>query len=262
MSEKIKNPIVGSGSKLKLEETLLPALNSLDLRRTAETDYLYRFSATSQNIAELFHENSKLSPHSTLTVPGDSSVVEDAREWYFATSYGIGKETFDPEHADRVKLDTVDLPEPLRPLIERATEPGEMCDLLYGIDLFFRCENRILRALPTRDFVWVERSVEAPAWEQVQRAVIGLPGADPETPRHFLFLVGCPWRYMMFYGPRGYRRTLVDAGRLIGRLEHEAARRDLQVLVAEDFFDNQIDRFLLLDGVERSTLAVLVLEAL
>ncbi len=219
---------------------------------------MYRFSSKQPGVAELYHENSKLSPHSTLTVPADDSVIVDAREWYFDSSYGIAEETFEPEEEGRVRMAIADLPAPLRGLIEWATEPGDAVDLLYGLDLFLLHEDRVLRALPTKHFLWVERLVEPNAWQRARSALIGLP--ETERSRTFLFLVGVPWRHMMFYGPRGYRHTLLDAGRFLALFEREATARELRPTVVQNFFDRQLDGFLLLDGVERSTLAVLALE--
>ena len=64
---------------------------------------------------------------------------------------------------------------------------------------------------------------------------------------------------MMLFGPRGYRHTLFDAGRLLAHFENDAQHHSLRIAVAQNFYDRWVDRSLYMDGVERSTLAVIVI---
>ena len=75
-----------------------------------------------------------------------------------------------------------------------------------------------------------------------------------------LFVAAAPWRYMMFLGPRGYRRMLLDAGELLGRLRDVAADAAVEAAVFPDFYDRRVDDALLLDGVERTVVAIVALE--
>ena len=52
-----------------LESPMIPSPHSIELSHSATSDYLYRQVRSKPHLAELYHENSKLSPHSTLQVP-------------------------------------------------------------------------------------------------------------------------------------------------------------------------------------------------
>ena len=64
---------------------------------------------------------------------------------------------------------------------------------------------------------------------------------------------------MLLQGPRGYRRTLVDLGRLVERCEQYGAEHGLRVTTTLDFQDYEVDRILTFDGVERSVHAICLL---
>ena len=73
-------------------------------------------------------------------------------------------------------------------------------------------------------------------------------------------MVGVPWRNMLFFGPRGYRRMLIDCGRLLAHLETRAAGSGVGLLPVLDLYDARVDGVLNNDGTERTTLLALVIE--
>ena len=76
-----------------LESSVMPSPHSIDLSHSAVSDYLYRQVRAKPHVAELYHENSKLSPHSTLLIPPDTSTLEQVRRWFFETAYHVDEET-------------------------------------------------------------------------------------------------------------------------------------------------------------------------
>jgi hypothetical protein len=68
-------------------------------------------------------------------------------------------------------------------------------------------------------------------------------------------IVGSFWRFMKFYGARGYRMILMDAGRLVHEIESRIPCNRYEV-----FYDDRVDNVLLLDGVEQSVLVLLTLK--
>lgn len=72
-----------------------------------------------------------------------------------------------------------------------------------------------------------------------------------------LFLIACPWRYMLLYGPRGYRHTLLDLGRLLGYFQYRCEFDGHLLTIHQDFLDTKADDFVQADGVERSVYALL-----
>ncbi|HYO15215.1 MAG TPA: hypothetical protein VE685_18620 [Thermoanaerobaculia bacterium] len=246
------------GERQLFEELIIPSPHSVELERTTMSDFLRRICATS-HVAELYHENSKLVPSSTLTVPEDDRKLHEAREWFFTTAYALEEDVVEPGEAHHIRIGLADLPEGLRSLLRPFTEPGTASDLLYSVDLLVLHGGRLYRLVVRTEHLWVERSISAPEMEALREAVLDLSDLTLARAEALLFLVACPWRYMLLYGPRGYRHTLLDAGRLLGHLETAARRSHLPLAVAQNFYDARIDRLLLADGVERSTLAILAL---
>ncbi len=252
-------PELAVGLKLKLEETLLPSLNSIDLQRTAESDYLYRFASSAPQVAEVFHENSKLLRSSTLVVPDGDEQVHDLREWFFTNSYTFAADDFNNETQQPVKVEYAELPETLRKLVEPFAWDETRVKLLYGLDLFLLLDDLLLRVLPRRSFLWIERKFDGAARADLRKALIGMPEDAWQEARGLLFVSASPWRYMLLYGPRGYRHTLMDAGRLLSEIDRAAAASRFAALTVQNFYDHPVDELLMLDGLERSALAVVAL---
>jgi hypothetical protein len=242
-----------------LEERIVPSPASIELERTAMSDFLQRLCSPSPHVAELYHENSKLSPWSTVTVPEDDRKLHEAREWFFSTAYALREEDVEPGEAHQIRIGLAGLPEGLRSLLRPFAQKGPASDLLYGVDLLVLHGHRLYRMVVRTEHLWVERRFTDAERAELEGAVLDLSDLALSRAGALLFLVGCPWRYMLLYGPRGYRHTLLDAGRLLGHLETAARRSNLPLAVAQNFYDARVDRFLLADGVERSALAILAL---
>ena len=242
------------------EETVIMSPNSVDLMRTVKSDYLHRFSEHTQYVAELFQENSKLTRCSTLEVPPDHRKLEEVREWYFNTAYAIKEEDLDSTQAHHVRMPIEELTEALASLLEVFSQPGCVTNSLYALDLFLLHSGRLFRIVPQSSYLWVERDYQAEEVQRLKREIIDVSRDMLAHASNFLFVVGVAWRYMMVYGPRGYRHTLMDAGRLLAHLEARASQVGIRMEASQNFYDNRVDRFLFMDGVERSTLAVIALQ--
>jgi hypothetical protein len=244
-----------------LEETIIPSPNSLDLQRTALSDYVHRFTSTSPHVAELFQENTKLTPFSTLAVPRDDRSLEELREWFFTTAYAPKEDEVDPARTGDFRATLNDLrPEALGVLLGMFSEPGPVANLLYSVDLLVLQGRRLFRLVPRTAFLWIERDVTHDKIQALKAAILDVPAPTLARSRTFLFLVPCAWRYMLLYGPRGYRHTLLDAGRILAHLEGSARAHNLAIAVSQDFYDKRVDQFLYVDGVERSVVAIVALQ--
>jgi hypothetical protein len=239
-----------------LEEVVVPSPHSVELPRTAMGDFLHRLARPTPHVAELFHENSKLVAAATLTVPGDGAKLAEARAWYFATAYAVHEDEVEPREAHQFRSTLEEAPERMRPLLAPFMAPGPAADLLYAVDLLALWDGRLHRLVATTPRLWVERSFGEEELARLRAAAVGVPAARLERLRHFLVLVACPWRQMMLYGPRGYRHTLLDAGRVLAQLERAAAEHGVPLTVVRDFYDARVDRLLLADGVERSAVVL------
>ncbi len=238
-----------------LEEGVIPSPNSVDLERTTQSDYLHRMASGSAHVAELFHENSKLSPAMSLKVPHTKDKINELREWFFTTAYAIREEEVEPLHSRELRIHQDDLPAHLRSFLEPFTADGPVTDTLFSVDLLLLFGERLYRMVPRTQHLWVERTLFEEDFARLSTALPELSPAallDPEL----VFLVGCPWRYMVVYGPRGYRHMLMDAGRLLAHMSQRAADKELSFEITQNFFDHRVDTLLYADGVERSTLAI------
>ena len=238
-----------------LESPIIPSPHSIDLSHSAASDYLYRQVRAKPHVAELYHENSKLSPHSTLQIPSDTSILEQVRRWFFETAYRVDEETL-VANGSGLRISYERLPRWLQGPLKCFSEPGSLADLLYAADLLVLHDGMLVRIVPESDYLWIEREVKKEAtllpdlfWRS--------PSVSIEECSTMLIIVACPWRYMLIYGPRGYRHTLLDIGRLLGCLQYQHEFHGHSVTVHQDFIDIKVDRFVQADGVERSVYALL-----
>ena len=241
-----------------LEGTVLPGPNSVELMRTAATDYRLRFDAGDPHVAELFQENTKLSPHTTVFDPGAAARLERARAWHLSTAYRVRDEHLVAEAAHAVRVPVETLPSCLARVLQPFTQDGRLSSLLYGLDLYVLHEQALLRVVPRTRFLWRERRIAARGEWRVRESIVSAERVPRTGP--LLFLAAAPWRYMVFLGPRGYRRMLLDAGELLGRLRDVAADGAVESAVFPDFYDRQVDDVLLLDGTERTVIAIVALD--
>lgn len=243
-----------------IEETVIPTPNSVELNRSPRNDYLLRFDSRYPQIAELFQENTKLSPCSPLATLAPEQELKETKEWYFSTAYRIEDADIVPGQDDKVRRVHQALPAPLDRLFPLFGKNGPLISLVYSVDLFVAVENTLYRVVPGADYLWVEKRMSPDDLRAITRAIIRPDGVDVDKARALLFVTGAAWRYMLFLGPRGYRHMMFEAGNLIGQLCGVSGQLGLTPTVSLDFYDEKIDRVLRLDGTERSTLAIIALE--
>ena len=238
-----------------LEGTALPGPNSVELLRTAASDYRLRFDGGDPHVAELFQENTKLSPHTTVH---GAAGLDRARAWHLSTAYRVQDDQLVAEEAHVVRLPVDTLPLRLARVLEPFTEDGRLSSLLYGLDLYVLHEQALLRVVPQTRFLWRDRRIAAGGEARVRESIVSAECVPRTGP--LLFLVAAPWRYMIFLGPRGYRRMLLDAGELLCRLRDVAANAGVEAAAFPDFYDRRVDDVLLLDGTERTVIAIVALD--
>ena len=247
-----------SASGTMLEGTVPPGPNSVELLRTAAADYRLRFSGKDPHVAELFQENTKLSPHTTVYDPAAAAGIDQARAWHLTTAYRARDDHMVAEEAHAVRLPVDTLPPRLGRMLEPFTQDGRLSSLLYCLDLYVLHEQALLRVVPRTRFLWQDRRIADGGESRVRDSMVSAEPVPSTGP--LLFLVAAPWRYMLFLGPRGYRRMLMDAGELLGRLRDVAADAAVEAAAFLDFYDRQVDDVLQLDGTERTVIATVALD--
>ena len=238
-----------------LESPMIPSPHSIELSHSATSDYLYRQVRSKPHLAELYHENSKLSPHSTLQVPSDTSTLEQVRRWFFETAYRVDEEIL-VNNGSGLRISYDQLSEWLQGPLKLFSKPGSLTNLLYATDLLVLHDGILFRVVPESDYLWIECEVKDEA-TLLPSLFWGAPPVRIEECSTMLIVVACPWRYMLLYGPRGYRHTLLDIGRLLGYLQNRYEFYGHPSTVHQDFLDTKADEFVQADGVERSVYALL-----
>lgn len=243
-----------------LEETLLPSPKGSELRRTPTHDYLNRLNSRAPHVAELFQENTKISPWSSVNKVLDTDLCARTRSWYFASSHRPRPDDFDPVAtlSHRVQVPVGHLEPPLADLLGLLAGDEAASSLLFGLDLWVLIGSEVFRVIPKSEVLWLEKRLHGMELSVLQRSIVELPRTSVESAAAVLFLVPVPWRYMLLQGPRGYRRALFDVGRFLAWCER-AVEGSLRPDIALDFFDHRVDAVLSLDGVERSTAAIVAL---
>jgi hypothetical protein len=189
----------------------------------------------------------------------DEALLDAARRWYFNTAYHPDEGAFDFPAAQRagVCLDVDRLDRPVGRLLVALAQDDRAARLLYGLDLYVVLETQVFRVMPAATMTWLVRRLP-PSEREALAASIALHGqASCAGHADLLVVIAVPWRYMVFQGPRGCRRMLMESGRLTAWFEARAREQEVALGVELDFADGAVEELLLLDGVERTALAVL-----
>lgn len=201
-----------------LESPIIPSPHSIELSHSTAADCLYRQVRSKPHLAELYHENSKLNPYSALQVPSDTSILEQVRRWFFETAYRIDEEIL-VNNSSGLRILYDQLPEWLQEPLKFFAKSGSLTDLLYAADLLVLHDGMLVRVVPESDYLWIEREVKDE--ETLLSSLFWRSSpVSLEECSTMLIVIACPWRYMLIYGPRGYRHTLLDIGRLLGFFQH------------------------------------------
>lgn len=241
-----------------LEETVLPPSHSVELDTSAESAYANRLGAHQSNVAETYHVNSKLTPASPIGVRVNEDGLAEARTRLRSTSYRVREEDIEPELAHLVRVPHEQLPASVQPVLWSAATPGPVADRLYALDLMVLVDGAVHRQPVEANYLWREHQLNDAQQNLFASSILRLPADLVRAHEAAIVVVGVPWRYMLFYGPRGYRRMLTDLGVLLDGVRRIADDQNIRCASTLDFFDARLDRLLLIDGVERSALAVIL----
>jgi hypothetical protein len=239
-----------------LEESLLSSPHSVDLDRTPLRDYIERFTGREPHVAELFHENTKITPHSGVNTALDEEQCAAAQRWYVKTAYAPYADDIDAPAAAAagMTMPLADVGGAAARWLAHLQRPP-LVELAYALHFMLVRPEAVHRVTPDGRTLWLDHFLDADRYADLCATLLGpLAGARAEA---HLVMALAPWRYMVFQGPRGYRRAAADAGRMLGALEAAAADEGVATITTLDFHDARLDRALNIDGVDRSAFAVL-----
>ncbi len=252
MKELTKNKLISI-----LKGTLFPSLYSIELEKNSITDFQYRFVSKYPNIAELFHENSKLNEYTSKCIVTDEEIIKEAKNWYLATTCKVREEDIDREEAEDIFKNIETLPQNLTKLFVDFSKEGKEAEWLYNVDLLLLYKHKVYKYIPLTKYLLLEKKIGSKEMGLLETWIIE-KGKDPlERTLGLIFLVGIPWRNMVLYGPRGYRNMLIETGCLIHHLSQVSFNNGLDLVFFKNFYDNKINRLLNLDGVEGVTLTII-----
>lgn len=221
------------------------------LERHSLSDYQQRSVTANVSIAELYHENSKLYPQLLPELAVTQVQPDEFRREVIHLQSAA---------ALRSELSEIDLDHRWRSLLTTISKETEL-ELFYAVEICLVTEKALAIYAPISDTLQLVKHLSNAELDLLRRALRLL--VNPQAPQHsgpLLFILGCFARYDMLLGQRGYRRTLIDAGRVAQALLYQATRFSLTMRPVYEFTDRDIDAVLEADGVEKGVLIAFELE--
>lgn len=220
------------------------------LERKSLSDYQQRSMSANISVAELYHENSKLFPQMLSELTASLLQVDEfRREFARRRAFAIQASS----------ASDLDLGQPWRKLlttIARTTEP----ELFYAVEVRIAAGGQLAIHEPVSDTLQVVKQFSVGDLSVLRRALRLM--VAPEAPPHngpLLFIVCSFARNDLLFGPRGYRRSLLEAGRVMQEVLRQARRLDLAARPLYEFTDRDLDAVLEVDGIEEGTLIAIEL---
>jgi len=208
-------------------------------------------SASAQvSVAELYHENSKLNrahlPELVHTAVDAARFRQEfLRRKRLAAQGADGEDSGDSSS--------------IRPLLETAC--ADEPELFYAIELRLVTGADVYAYEPAAATF---RLVKRLASHQIDELAAALGLMEPAHPSAgnlaYVLVLGCFPRNEILLGPRGYRRTLLEAGRIAAAVVREARRLGRRPAVRYEFDDREVDRLMEVDGVEESVVVAVELD--
>lgn len=200
------------------------------------------------SVAELYHENSKVSRGLIERCRAATVDVLQFRREFICRRARV---------TERSGLTAHEVSSPVRALFERARLSGSIDTYAIEVgvverDVFATLEPEKGELRPAKRLAQAELG----KLEKSVRLLVP-PGAPPFSGT-CIVLIGCFVRNEILFGLRGYRHTLMEAGRISQRLLDAAVQLQLPLRPIQDFADREVDALLELDGTERS--AILIFE--
>lgn len=236
--------------KKLMDEVVFSALDwpgkTVRLERNTLQDYCQRPASARLSIAELYHENSKLFP--ALVAELAASGLD---------SDGVRLEFLQRRSEALTKSPQAELSLSRRELLREIAQAVQP-ELFYAIELRIAENGTLASHEPLADQLPLLKRLSPDDTTRLTEAIHLLEAADG-PPSDLLFVMGNFARNDLLYGARGYRRTLIEAGRITEAALGIAARLGMPPRLRLEFADRALDIVLEADGTEEGILAVIEL---
>lgn len=217
------------GSKLNLEETLIPYSDSFDFKKDNETDYVLRLGNS-----YLFEKQiliSRTSPYDCDSLEELSNNLSEVVEWYHSTVYNLQKDILSEEEKLLKKTDQVasgfvfDL---LNKNFEKSKE------MLLACDIILLKDGYIYRYL-------LNENVFLKIYSYDSSDVIELQSGQAcyDSMQEILCIIANPKRLAVALGEKAYQRALILSGQLSFLLQSLffSQTYDIKLRKIDQFYD-------------------------
>jgi hypothetical protein len=238
------------------EEILYSSLHwpakTVRLDRSSSADFSQRVASAEVSIAELYHENSKLYPQMVSTLDA-TRVKPDLFRRYFVERRA---------RAVRARASTsMAVDEPWHLLLSGVSKSLNP-ELFYAVELRLLVGRQVAVHVPMVESLQLIKRLSAKEVDDLRIAVTLIDGSKESLRGDvFLFVVGNFARNDILFGPRGYRRTLLEAGLVTQQVLNQAEKLGIRADARYEFTDHDLDALLEADGTEESVLAAVEMEA-
>jgi hypothetical protein len=238
-----KRTDIGVGVQRFFDEMLFAPLHwplkVVRLERDSFEDFRQRPLSAGISVAELYRENSKLFPQALPEIAAMRADPGLRREFVSRRAAELTAE------ASETSVDP-----PLAEFLARIVSRVEL-ELFYSIELRLVLGASLAIYAPPSRTLHLVKQLSVRDLEVLRRATRLL--APPRLPPHeggLLFIVGFFGRDEMLLGPRGYRRTLLEAGRITQVVLEERRARGQPTYPVYEFADRDVEAAIELDGTE------------
>jgi hypothetical protein len=202
--------------------------------------YCQRSTSGRISVAELYHENSKLFPAMIAELTADRVDHTQVRQEFLRR-----------RAESRAQDKTVQLNARAGELVGKIG-PAIQPELFYAVELRFLQSGVLASYEPLSKQLHLTKRITDDDAARLHDAINLMEKSGSHG--DLVFVIGNFARNDLLYGARGYRRTLIEAGRVV-----EAIRAIVGDLprVSLEFADRVVDGILECDGVEEGTVAVI-----
>src|SRR5713101_2142729 len=213
------------------------------LERNSLLDYRHRPTSPNVSVAELYHENSKLYPNMFGELAATRVKVNDLRQEFIRRRATLvaGRSPEQSLHRGYRRLLTA---------VSRTMDP----ELFYALELRVAADSLLATHEPSTDTLQIVKRLSPQDLASLRNALQLTVPPDVVSQGPMLFLIGCFARNDILFGPRGYRRTLLEAGLVTASLLAETERLGLGAVPIFEFTDRDVDAVMEADGLEEGTL--------
>jgi hypothetical protein len=210
-------------------------------------DYRNRPASSHASLAEMYHENSKLFPEISSRL---AASIADSLKFRIEFVHRRARVAL---RGSPTRLSSVPQVARLLRTVAQLTPP----ELFYAVELRVVADRAVAIHEPVNDLLPIVKKIAAEE-RGTLRSALGIDGLDAGAgDRPLICIVASFARNDMLWGLRGYRRTLVECGRVAETLVKAATASSLDIRIHTEFTDRLVDSLVEADGVEEGTVVVI-----